>query len=143
MDVSHLHDQVWPECSHTRDTDARFSCAVRGSCAPEYHGRCNSALHASIVVSRSIPLIRNIAMEVEVMGRAGHTMPMNGANLGDSSESAMIAASLFCSGAQELVVQGRCLPSEMCLGGVDFEVVLKACSSSLVACSNGGSVECC
>lgn len=71
-------------------------------------------------------------------------MPMNGANLGDSSESAMIAASLFCSGAQELVVRkGRCLPSEMCLGGVDFEVVSKACSSSLVACSNGGSVECC
>lgn len=31
-------------------------------------------------------------------------MPMNGANLGDSSESAMIAVSLFCSGVQELEV---------------------------------------
>lgn len=74
MDVSHLHDQVWPECSHTRDTDARFSCAVRGSCAPEYHGRCNSALHASIVVSRSIPLqvqIWDMKMEVKLMGGAG------------------------------------------------------------------------
>lgn len=35
-----------------------------------------------------------------VDGEGGHTMPMNGANLGDSSESAMITASLFCSGVQ-------------------------------------------
>lgn len=30
-----------------------------------------------------------------VDGKSGHTMPMNGANLGDSSESAMVAASLL------------------------------------------------
>ena len=46
MGLAHLHDQVWPECSYTRDTDARFGCAVRGSCAPEYHGRCDPALHS-------------------------------------------------------------------------------------------------
>lgn len=44
MGVAHLHDQVWPECSHARDTNAGFGCAVRGSCAPEYHSRCDSAL---------------------------------------------------------------------------------------------------
>lgn len=71
---AHLHDQVWPECSHARDTDARFGCAVRGSCATEYHGRCNSALLPSTIVSWSSPLqtqMQGMEMDMEVMGRAG------------------------------------------------------------------------
>lgn len=72
-------------------------------------------------------------------GKGGHTMPMNGANLGDSSESAMIAASLFCSGAQELVGwEERCLPSEICLGGVDFEVVSKTAAAAWVLAPTAG-----
>lgn len=66
-------------------------------------------------------------------------MPMNGANLGDSSESAMIAACLFCSGARELVVwKGRCRPSKMCLGGVDFEVVSKAAAAAWLLAPTAG-----
>lgn len=64
---------------------------------------------------------------------------MNGANLGDSSESAMIAASLFCTGVQELVIwAGICLPSEMCLGGVDFEVVSKAAAAACLLAPTAG-----
>lgn len=72
-------------------------------------------------------------------GAGGHTMPMNGANLGESSESAIIVASLFCSGAQELEVSaGLCLPSEMCLGGVGFEVVSKAAAAARLLAPTAG-----
>lgn len=45
--LANLHNQIWPECSHARDADARFGGAVGCSCASKYHGCRNAALQDS------------------------------------------------------------------------------------------------
>lgn len=70
-------------------------------------------------------------------------MPMNGANLGDSSESAMIAASrlLWCSETGGLGRNSSPLGDVPRWGGLWGRV--EGGCSSLLACSNGGSVRWC
>lgn len=89
--MTDLHDQVWPESAHTRDADARFGCTVGCSCATKNHGCCDAALFAEVIM-----LVRRVYQRLLSVFDE-RTMPMKGANLGDSSESAIAAASL-CEG---------------------------------------------
>lgn len=81
---ANLHDQVWPKCSHTCNSDAGFRSAIGSSCTAEDHGSRNSALKDGQ---------RRLAGHLMVgdVVRIARTMPMKGANLGASSESDMIA----------------------------------------------------
>lgn len=46
-ELANLHNQIWPERSHSRDADARFGSAVGCSRAAKDHGCCDSALRDS------------------------------------------------------------------------------------------------
>lgn len=82
-DLANLHNEVWPECSHSCDTDTGFGRAIGCSGTAKDHGSRDSALfNGQRCLAASLKLGDVV--------RIARTMPMKGANLGANSESDMI-----------------------------------------------------
>lgn len=101
--MTNLHDQVRPEGTNTGDTNAGFGGAV--GCAETYtvcqfsiYGRDASCPRGKLVhpnvMAEAIPAYIEARISIHSLGQRGrasrHTMPIKGANLTETSESAML-----------------------------------------------------
>ena len=101
----YLHDEVWPESSHARDSNPRFRGSVCGadSCTVVSSPLCqysHSVVYpysqrSSRMLFRPIKAVSSLCLRLhqsQLRGGVEHTIPKNGANLGADSESAIVDA---------------------------------------------------